>query len=70
MVFIFDDLSIAVNYEADGQGTKLNYRVLSKAVSEVRACKKASAVDAFCKCEDWAEEIRTDYKKRHKTPVK
>ncbi len=57
---------MAVNYEADGQGTKLNYRVLSKAVSSVRACKDASAVDAFRECEDWAVEIRKDYKKRHK----
>lgn len=55
----------AVNYECDGQGTQLNYEVLSQTVSKVRACSGSSAAEAFQACGDWAEEIRADYKKRH-----
>lgn len=56
----------AVNYECDGEGTQLNYEVLSKAVSRVRTCAAPTATMAFDECGDWAEEIRADYSKRHR----
>lgn len=56
----------AVNYECDSEGTQLNYEVLSKAVSRVRACEAPTAAMAFDECEDWAEEINADYQRRHK----
>lgn len=52
----------AVNYECDGAGTQLNYDVLSRAVSQVRAC--AGAPQALAA--DWKEDIEKDYRKRHK----
>lgn len=54
----------AVNYKCDSQGTELNYRALSKAVSSVRACAAPAAMNDALK--DWDEEIRADYKKRNK----
>ena len=56
----------AVNYECDSEGTQLNYDVLSKAVSRVRVCAAPTAAEAFDECEDWAEEIREDYNRRHR----
>ncbi len=53
--------SNAVNYENDSTGVNLNYEVLGRAVSAYRAAPQAAKMD-----EDWAEEIRVDYKKRHK----
>lgn len=53
----------AVNFENDSEGTNLNYRVLSNAVSGFRACKAA----APCVADNWSEEIQVDYKKRHKS---
>lgn len=55
----------AVNYECDSVGTQLNYEVLSKAVSRVRACAAPTAAKAFEECADWAEDIHEDYQKRH-----
>lgn len=55
----------AVNYECDGQGTQLNYEVLSQTVSKVRSCSASSAAEAFQACGDWARDIHEDYKKRH-----
>lgn len=55
----------AVNYECDSAGTRLNYEVLSKAVSRVRACGAATAALAFDECDDWADEIHEDYRNRH-----
>ncbi len=52
----------AVNYECDSAGTQLNYEVLSRAVSQVRAY--AAAPQALAS--DWKKEIENDYKKRHK----
>ena len=58
------DESRAVNYHCDSQGTELNYRALSKAISTVRCCSAPSAMnDAL---EGWDEEIREDYKQRNK----
>ena len=46
----------AANYNADGEGTALNYAVVSEAVS----CMRASApID-----ENWKERIEADFKKR------
>ncbi|MDO4942579.1 MAG: VWA domain-containing protein [Lachnospiraceae bacterium] len=56
----------AVNYECDSRGTQLNYEVLSKTVSRVRSCSATTAAMAFAQCEDWAEEINEDYRKRHR----
>ena len=53
----------AVNYECDAVGTAVNYKVLSKAVSQVRA---ATGCSAMALSDDWKEEIEEDYKKRHR----
>lgn len=55
----------AVNYECDSVGTQLNYDVLSRTVSRVRACAAPSAAKAFEQCEDWSSEIQADYSSRH-----
>lgn len=54
----------AVNYHCDSEGTHLNYKVLSKAVSRVRASKDTTATMAFDECEDWADEIHEDFRRR------
>lgn len=56
----------AVNYECDSKGTQINYEVLSKAVSRVRACEAPTAAMAFDVCGDWADEIHADYERRHR----
>ncbi|MBE7057939.1 MAG: hypothetical protein E7387_02405 [Ruminococcaceae bacterium] len=48
----------AVNYHADGQGTRILYESVSKVVSDFRACAPLSA--------DWSDEINADYQKRGK----
>ena len=53
----------AVDYHADREGTAVNYRVLSQAVSSVRSCERDSMDAALA---GWDEEIRVDYKKRKK----
>ena len=54
----------AVQYHCDSEGTEVNYRVLSKAVSRVRKCKSvAMMADALA---EWDDEIREDYCKRRK----
>lgn len=52
----------AVEFRCDSRGTKLNYDVLSRAVSEVRA--NACMAEAVPAC--WKAEIEADYKKRGK----
>lgn len=56
----------AVNFECDSAGTRLNYDILSRAVSSVRA--NACLAEAVPAC--WKEEIEKDYKKRHKRRVR
>lgn len=52
----------AVNYNCDSVGTAVNYKALSKAVSNVRNCESAERIDeALC---EWDNEIRIDYKSR------
>ena len=52
----------AVNYNCDSEGTAVNYKALSKAVSRVRQCSVAE-IDLALGC-DWKEEIEADYQKR------
>ena len=51
----------AVNFVCDSEGTKLNYEVLSAAVTGFRACKSAAPKLA----DGWCDAIEEDYKKRH-----
>ena len=46
----------ATNYNADSEGTLLNYEVISETVSHLRASRSIS--------ENWKERIEEDYKKR------
>lgn len=48
----------AVNYHADSQGTRLNYEVLSAAISSVRSSAPLS--------DQWKQEIDRDFKERRK----
>ena len=58
--------SRAVRYESDRLGTKLNYDVMSKVVSSVRACSTAEDVEAMLDDADMLAEINEDYQRRHK----
>ena len=53
----------AVNYHSDREGTAVNYKALSKAVSVVRECDAGCVEVAL---EGWDEEIRADYSRRKK----
>ena len=55
--------SRAVNYHSDRKGTRLNYTVVSKAVSEVRT---ASCPPAMALPSNWADDIRRDYSSRQR----
>lgn len=48
----------AVNYNADGEGILLNYKVISKTVSSIRSSGSIS--------ENWKEQIEEDFKRRRK----
>ena len=52
----------AVNYECDSEGTAVNYKVLSEAVTRVREAKCCASVALTA---DWKDEIEKDYKRRH-----
>ncbi len=56
--------SCAVNYECDSEGTEVNYRALSKAVSAARACPVSDMGVELD--ESWKLEIEADYKRRHR----
>lgn len=58
--------SRAVNYENDSAGTKLNYEVMSKAVSCARMSVSAEDMEAAFDDEAMLTPIREDYKRRHK----
>ena len=47
---------MAANFVSDSAGTKLNYKVISEAVSSFRKCKKVDS--------SWKNEIEKDHKKR------
>ena len=50
------------NFVCDAQGTEVNYKALSKAISQVRSC--ASAADCATALGGWDKEITADYLKR------
>ena len=52
----------AANYNADGDGTRLNYEAVSHVVSELRASRPIS--------ENWKAEIEEDFKHRNKSRKK
>ena len=52
------DRDRAVNYNADGQGTRIVYESVSRAVCRVRKSEDVG--------EKWSEEINADYQKRGK----
>ena len=54
----------AVNYNCDSEGTAVNFKVLSEAVTRVRACAAPCEMDSALV--GWDEDIREDYKRRHK----
>ena len=54
----------AVNYHCDSEGTAVNYKALSKAVSRVRLCS-VTEMDAALGA-DWKNEIEADYQNRKK----
>ena len=57
----------AVNFENDREGVLLNYRTISNSVSAMRRSEAPTAAGAFkSEVSDWAEDIKADYKKRHK----
>ena len=55
----------AVRYESDAMGTALNFQVMSNVISSVRSADKASLTEALDE-EEFLDEIREDYEKRHK----
>ena len=60
------DRQHAVRYEFDSAGTALNFKVMNKMVSCARGAKSAKAMnEAFCS-EEMLDEVREDYKRRHK----
>lgn len=56
----------AVRYEHDGVGTRLNYEVMSKAVSFARSAPSAADMECALDKEGLLAPIREDYKRRHK----
>ena len=60
------DRSRAVRYEHDAEGTMLNFRVMSKAVSGARQAPSAKCMRDFLDDDELLEPIREDYAKRHK----
>ena len=57
----------AVTYECDTEGTLLNYQELSRSVSAMRKSSADTASEAFeCAADDWAENIRADFSRRHR----
>ena len=52
----------AVKYECDSEGTAVNYKVLSEAVTRVR---EAECCASFALTADWKEELEADYNRRH-----
>ena len=56
----------AINYESDRQGTQLNYEVLSRTVSEFRACECDDEADMDEMFEACCAPIMEDCKKRHR----
>ena len=60
------DKSRAVTYECDSAGTALNYKVMNKMVACARACGSAKEMAAAFDSDEMLEDIRDDYKRRHR----
>ncbi len=58
------DANRAVDYKCDSRGTELNFAVLERAVSKVRACKSRDLSMALDADGGWDLEIREDFSKR------
>ena len=56
----------AVRYEHDAKGTRLNFEVMSNAVSFARMSASAEAMEEMLDDEELLAPIRRDYKKRHR----
>ena len=56
----------AVNYNSDREGTALNYKVMSKAVSYARRAETSACMSEALDEEELMAPIREDYKKRGK----
>ena len=56
----------AIIYECDSKGTQLNFEVLSRTVSEFRACEYDDEADMDEMFETCCAPIMEDYKKRHR----
>ena len=56
----------AVRYECDSAGTALNYSVMSNIISGVRKSASAQAMGAVLDESEALEEIKEDYKNRHR----
>ena len=56
----------AVNYEHDSKGTRLNYQVMSDAVSYARRAETAEDMRMMMDTGEPLQAIREDYEKRHK----
>lgn len=56
----------AVRYEHDEAGTRLNYEVMSKAVSFARCAPSAADMECALDEEELLAPIREDYKRRHR----
>ena len=56
----------AVRYECDSAGTALNYSVMSNIISGVRKSASAQAMGAMLDESQALEEIKEDYKNRHR----
>ena len=55
----------AVTYENDREGTRLNYEMMSNAVSRARASISAKAMEDSFDAEDLMESIRQHYSEKH-----
>lgn len=64
------DARRAVDFENDSRGTRLNYQVLSEAVSCARMASSAVEMGEAFNNEKIFAPIREDYKRRHKEPQK
>ncbi len=58
--------SRAANYVHDSAGTRLNFDVLSKAISGARASASAEEMNAMFDSQEPMEEIRRDYERRRR----
>ena len=58
--------TVLLRYEHDEVGTRLNYEVMSKAVSFARCAPSAADMECAFDEEELLAPIREDYKRRHR----